>query len=92
MIITKEQVLSRETIFVFGYGSLIWKPDFEFTRRFVAYLPGHERRFWQGSPHHRGIVEKPGRVLTLKQAPEVKYSSIKFFFFARRKVLQCYKV
>lgn len=72
MIITKEHVLSHETIFVFGYGSLIWKPDFEFTRRFVAYLPGHGRRFWQGSPHHRGSVEKPGRVLTLKQEPEVK--------------------
>lgn len=79
MIITKEHVLSRDTIYVFGYGSLIWKPDFEYSQRFVAYLPGHERRFWQGSPHHRGSVEKPGRVLTLKQSPTVKIKSFECF-------------
>jgi len=69
MIITKESLLSHDTIYIFGYGSLIWKPDIEYTKRFIAYLSGHERRFWQGSPHHRGNVQKPGRVLTLKQSP-----------------------
>lgn len=50
---------------IFGYGSLVWRPDFEFLERAPARLHGWARRFWQGSPDHRGRPDAPGRVVTL---------------------------
>lgn len=50
---------------VFGYGSLIFRPDLPFARRDAATLRGWARRFWQGSPDHRGTERAPGRVVTL---------------------------
>jgi len=61
-------IREQDEIFIFGYGSLVWKPDFECNRKFIGRLPGYERRFWQGSVHHRGTPEKPGRCLTLVPA------------------------
>lgn len=54
-----------EAIWLFGYGSLVWRPAFVHVARRPARLHGWARRFWQGSTDHRGIPEAPGRVVTL---------------------------
>ncbi|TMQ02791.1 MAG: gamma-glutamylcyclotransferase [Deltaproteobacteria bacterium] len=52
-------------VWVFGYGSLVWRPAMAYVARRAGRVEGWARRFWQASTDHRGTVEAPGRVLTL---------------------------
>ncbi|ANC91823.1 gamma-glutamylcyclotransferase [Azospirillum humicireducens] len=52
-------------LWVFGYGSLMWNPEFPFVERHAATLPGYHRSFCVSSHRYRGTPERPGLVLGL---------------------------
>ncbi len=55
-------------LWIFGYGSLVWRPAFAHVAARPAGVLGWTRRFWQWSTDHRGTVEAPGRVATVLEA------------------------
>jgi cation transport protein ChaC len=57
-----------ESLWVFGYGSIVWRADFEHARVVAPVCArGFRRRFYQGSTDHRGTTAAPGRTATLER-------------------------
>ncbi len=52
----------HEDLWVFGYGSLIWNPDFDFAERRPAKVHGWHRALKMWSRINRGTPERPGLV------------------------------
>ena len=54
-----------QDIWIYGYGSLIWRPEFDYTERRHALLHGYHRALCLWSRVNRGTPEKPGLVFGL---------------------------
>ena len=52
-------------LWVFGYASLIWRPDFDFAERHATRIHGWHRALAMWSRVNRGTPEQPGLVFAL---------------------------
>lgn len=67
-----------DDMWVFGYGSLIWNPEFPVAERQIARATGWHRSFCMRSIHHRGSEAAPGLVLALDAAPAAHCDGVAF--------------
>jgi cation transport protein ChaC len=65
-------------MWVFGYGSLIWNPEFPVAEQHVARATGWHRSFCMRSIHHRGTEAAPGLVLALDADPAAHCDGVAF--------------
>ncbi len=65
-------------LWVFGYGSLIWQPGFDFDDRRLAVLAGYRRAFCMTSIVYRGTPEAPGLVLALDADPAGRCAGVAY--------------
>ena len=63
----------REDVWIFAYGSLIWKPAFESVEKRIGRLHGWHRSFCLGwDRRFRGSPERPGLMMALDRGGECK--------------------
>jgi cation transport protein ChaC len=57
---------AQRPVWIFGYGSLIWKPEFDFAERRIGAIHGYHRQFCFWVKRFRGTPEAPGLMLALE--------------------------
>ena len=74
-------ITGKTSLWIFGYGSLVWKPDFKYKRSKVGYIQGYKRRFWHGDNFHRGSDELVRFFIYLTVKIKAKICVFFLFFF-----------
>jgi glutathione-specific gamma-glutamylcyclotransferase len=63
---------AAEPLWLFGYGSLIWKPEIEHVEERVAIAPGWHRSFCMNMTRWRGTKQQPGLMMALDRGGQCK--------------------
>lgn len=59
-------------LWLFGYASLVWRPEFEVAETRLAQVHGHHRSLQMWSRVNRGTLERPGLVFALVRGGSVQ--------------------
>ena len=62
---TLASIAVHEDVWLFAYGSLMWKPEMEYIGRELASVHGYHRRFCLWQWRYRGTRDKPGLMMAL---------------------------
>lgn len=94
-------VTSEDGHWVFGYGSLIWRPGFEFVVSHKATIAGAHRSLCIYSHRYRGTPERPGLVFGLRRGgscngmaffvDEAKWAEVREYLREREQVSGVYR-
>lgn len=66
-------IKEKSSLWIFGYGSLVWKPDFDYKRSKIGCIKGYKRRFWHGDDFYRGDKKRVRYVATLASKAYIYY-------------------
>ena len=81
------QLPAAEPLWLFGYGSLIWKPEIEHTEERVALARGWHRSFCMKMTRWRGTKEQPGLMMALDRGGQCKGVAFRLVEDNRRQAL-----
>jgi cation transport protein ChaC len=76
-----------EDVWIFGYGSLMWRPGFAYSERHIATLRGYHRALCIYSHVHRGTPDRPGLVLGLDRGGSCRGVAFRVAAAAKEKTL-----
>lgn len=68
----------KDAFWVFGYGSLMWQPGFDYEDSQAATLRDYRRSFCVYSHYYRGTPQDPGLVLGLDPSPHAECRGVAF--------------
>lgn len=88
-------------LWVFAYGSLMWRPGFAFAEKRLVRIFGFHRSLCISSHHYRGTPERPGLVLGLDRggccwglalrAPAEQAEAVLAYLWEREMITQAYR-